>query len=174
MRSKYTPMVFSAMLITLSVILTRFLSINPMIGGTVVIRLGLGLLPILFAGVFLGPVYGAIVGGLADLIGALLFPIGPYFPGFTLSSALMGLIPGVCYIKRNTHWPMLLGTTTVSLAVGSVLLNTLWMQMIAGKGYWVYLLPRLVAAAIMIPAFTFMLYVLCKALRPVRFGMKER
>ena len=171
--SKVTMMVFGAMLTTLSIIFTRFLSINPMIGGTIVVRLGLGLLPVLFAGVFLGPWYGAAVGALADLIGALLFPIGPYFPGFTLSSALMGMIPGLCYIKRNDSLPMLMMTTGVSLTIGSIVLNTIWMYIISDKGFIVLLIPRLISAVIMIPAFALMLWALCKALKTRRLGVKS-
>ncbi len=38
---------------------------------------------------------------LADLIGATLFPAGPFFAGFTLSAFLTGLIYGLILYKRE-------------------------------------------------------------------------
>ena len=53
-----------------------------------------------FVGAYLyGPVAGAVVGGLGDFLGAILFPIGAYFPGFTLNCALTGVVMGLLLYK---------------------------------------------------------------------------
>jgi hypothetical protein len=36
--------------------------------------------------------------------GAILFPIGPYFPGFTLSAVLTGVVFGVFLFHRENKW----------------------------------------------------------------------
>ena len=81
-----------AMLTAISIILTRFLSIDILNKTT---RIGFGSTPIIFSGVFLGPVAGGIVGALSDLLGMFIAPSGPYHPGLTVSSALTGIIPGL-------------------------------------------------------------------------------
>ncbi|MDQ9826908.1 folate family ECF transporter S component, partial [Acinetobacter sp. 163] len=44
--------------------------------------------------ILFGPVAAGLQGGLSDLLGFLLKPTGPYFPGFTLSAALLGVVYG--------------------------------------------------------------------------------
>ncbi|MDI7250904.1 MAG: ECF transporter S component, partial [Bacillota bacterium] len=56
---------WGAMLIALSVVLTRVASIRIPVGGVEAIRIGFGALPILMAGVWGGPVFGFIVGAVA-------------------------------------------------------------------------------------------------------------
>ena len=42
-----------------------------------------------------GPVAAGMQGALSDLLGFILRPSGPYFQGFTLSAALLGVIYGL-------------------------------------------------------------------------------
>ena len=88
-----------ALLTAMQVVLSRFLSFN-----TLSLKIGFAFLPVAIGAAVLGPVGGAIVGGLGDFLGAVLFPIGPYFPGFTLTtllSAATGIIP---FMPSSTHF----------------------------------------------------------------------
>ncbi len=49
------------------------------------------------AGAFFGPLAGFLVGGLGDLIGFIIAPLGAWLPLVTLSSALIGFIPGIIF-----------------------------------------------------------------------------
>ena len=69
-----------SVLVAMDVVLTRFLSINAW--NT---RIGFGFVPMVIAAMMYGPLSAGIVAALADFIGAILFPTGPYFPGFTFS-----------------------------------------------------------------------------------------
>ena len=83
-------------LTAISIVLTRFVSVMiPLAGGLPTLRLGFGELPIIMSGLLFGPFVGGMVGLIADLIGAWAFPQGPFFPGFTLSSMLWGILPGI-------------------------------------------------------------------------------
>ncbi|NSW76464.1 MAG: folate family ECF transporter S component [Candidatus Atribacteria bacterium] len=95
MKNRSHEIVWSGMFIALSVVLTRFASIRIPIGGVESIRIGFGTLPIMVSGILLGPWVGGTVGALADIIGFAISPMGPYFPHFTLTSALYGLLPGL-------------------------------------------------------------------------------
>ncbi|MEW5934858.1 MAG: folate family ECF transporter S component, partial [Bacillota bacterium] len=60
---------WAAMLIALSVVLTRVASVRRPVGGVEAVRIGFGALPILMAGIWGGPVFGFLVGAVADLVG---------------------------------------------------------------------------------------------------------
>lgn len=83
----------TAIMITLSVVLSRFASIYIPLGGMPSLRLSLGNLPLILVSLICGPIWGMISGASADLIGALAFPVGAYFFGYTIDSALIGLFP---------------------------------------------------------------------------------
>lgn len=129
-----------AMLSAMQVVLSRFLSIQ-----TPVAKVGFGFVPVMFAGALYGAGGGALVGALSDLVGALLFPTGSYFPGYTLTAALSGavygwLLHGRCSAgepsgkRRSLHalarilLAYILTTLSVTLA-----LNTFWIAL--GRGY---------------------------------------
>ena len=76
-----------------------------------------------------GPLAGGITGALGDLIGALLFPVGAYFPGFTLSSFLDGVVYGWCFRRGIGKRQILLAVLVVQVAI-SLLLNTFWLTVL--------------------------------------------
>ena len=86
-----------SVLIAIEMILSRFLSISAWN-----IKIGFSFVPIAIAAIAYGPVEAGIVGGVGDLVGALLFPIGAYFPGFTLTAFLTGAVFGLFLHKRQT------------------------------------------------------------------------
>jgi ECF transporter S component (folate family) len=88
--------VLGGLLVAVSVVLTRFLSLMIPLGGAGAIRLGLGPVPIMLAGIFAGPFTGATVGLVADLVGFTINPMGgPFIPELTVVSALYGVIPAL-------------------------------------------------------------------------------
>jgi ECF transporter S component (folate family) len=127
----------------LNVVLSRFLSI-----ATPVVKIGFTFLPIAFAAGLYGPIGGMLVAGLGDFIGALLFPIGPYFPGYTLTAAILGLIFGLFLYRRCCFWKIVVAVVATQLLC-TLLLNTLWTAILYDKAFWAYLATRLVQSAIM-------------------------
>lgn len=93
---------------------------------------------------------GALVGGVADLLGATLFPIGAYFPGFTLTCVLQGTVYGLLLNKKQTPIRILLAVGIVQLVLG-LLLNTLWISILYGSSFGALLVTRVVQCLIMIP-----------------------
>lgn len=94
----------AGLLIAVTVILERFLSIFIPIAGLPALRFGFGGIPAVLMGIIYGPFWGGIVGVVSDLIGVTINTGGaPYFPGFTLSAFLRGFIPGLIFlvIKKN-------------------------------------------------------------------------
>ena len=108
----------TAMLIALYFVFDRFTAINLLSN-----QYKLSFIPLIIGAVFFGPICGIAVGGLGDLISALLMPTGAYFPGFTLVSALMGLIIGLLCYKKFTA-PRALLAVFLCQGVCSLILNT--------------------------------------------------
>ena len=118
-----------AMLIAIEVILSRFLSINAWN-----IKIGFGFVPVVIAAILYGPLAGGIVGALSDFIGAVLFPIGTYFPGFTLTSFLMGLVFGLFLYKKQC-WLQGLAAVGINQFILGLFLNTFWISVLYGSPY---------------------------------------
>jgi len=88
-----------AILVAMEIVLSRFLSISAW--NT---KIGFSFIPVAVAAMLYGPVAGGMVGALGDFVGAVLFPIGAYFPGFTLTNILVGLTCGLFLRHRKPVW----------------------------------------------------------------------
>lgn len=132
-------------LIASEIVLSRFASISAWN-----IKIGFGFVPLVIAAMLLGPVKAGVVGALSDFLGATLFPIGAYFPGFTFTALCTGIIYGVFLYKKETF-------LRISIAVGinqlifGLLLNTLWISVLYGSPYGALLMTRIIQCTILIP-----------------------
>lgn len=141
-------MVYIALFISVSIILTRILAFYPI----PTVRISFGDIPIMLAGIMFGPIAGAVTGALADISGTLLFPPptgAAYFPGFTLSKILVGVIPALIY--RNSKGSSITRVAVSVIAteiVCSLTLDTLWLSMLYKKGMLVLLPTRIVSRTI--------------------------
>lgn len=153
-------MVQVALLIAIEIVLTRFFSIS-----TTVVRIGFGFVPIAICGMMYGPIWAGVAGGVADVLGATLFPVAPYFPGFTISAVLTGLIFGLLLRREEKTWFRLSLAVALNCLGVSLCLNTLWLSMMFGTPFQVLLPTRILQAMIMIPIQLVLLQLLR---RPVR------
>ncbi|MCM8901019.1 folate family ECF transporter S component [Caldicoprobacter algeriensis] len=175
MESRIRKMAYTGLLTAISIILTRFFAGNVNILGVFALRLSFGEVPIMLSGILLGPVYGAACGALSDIIGYAISPVGgPYFPGFTLTAALTGLIPGLMarYYRNYWNWFFVIIIVTATAAV-SVLLNTLWLSLMHGKAYLALLLPRIIGKAILVPAYAIIIKMVIKHSQGVFYFIKQ-
>ncbi len=137
--------VYLGVLTALEIVLSRFLSLNAWN-----LKIGFSFVPVALAGMLFGPLGGGIVGALGDFLGAVLFPIGPYFPGFTLTAFLTGAVFGLFLHKERTALPVL-GAVAINQLLLSLLLNSLWISILYGSPYWPLLGTRVVQCAILAP-----------------------
>ena len=134
-----------ALLTAMQVVLSRFLSFN-----TLSLKIGFAFLPVAVGAAVFGPLGGAIVGGLGDFLGAVLFPIGPYFPGFTLTTALSGVVFGLA-IHRSRTPVRIVAAVLFHQLVLSFLLNTFWIHLLYGTPVPALMATRIWQCAGMIP-----------------------
>lgn len=142
---KFTTKTMTAMalLTALEIVLSRFLSFSAW--NT---KIGFAFVPVVLAAMLLGPVYAGIVAALADFLGAVLFPVGAYFPGFTLTAFLMGVCYGLFLLNKQSFL-RILGAVAVHQLLLSLLLNTLWISVLYGSPYTPLLISRLPQCAIL-------------------------
>ncbi len=93
-----------SLMTTLSIVLARILGLLIPIAGLPALKINFSGIPLILTGIFFGPAAGFMAGAVADIIGYMINPMGgAFFPGFTLTTALTGAIPGFLFkvFKRN-------------------------------------------------------------------------
>lgn len=167
--SKSKKTILSAFLVALFIVLARFASIQ-----TQWLVISTSFIPMMMAAIWLGPKYSTMVGILGDLIGALLFPFGTYFPGFTVSSAISGLIYGI-FLYQNPekeeikNWKFVLRLVLSSafvLGIVNIFLTSLWLHILYQKAYFAIISTRIVAQIVMFPIQIITIFGLEKGTRP--------
>ena len=137
--------IYLGVLTALEIVLNRFMSINAWN-----IKIGFNFVPIVIAAIMFGPIHAAIVAALGDFMGAILFPIGAYFPGFTLTAFITGAVFGLFLHKEQTLMRTVLSVCIVQLILG-LLLNSYWISVLYGSPYGPLLATRIIQCAIIGP-----------------------
>lgn len=172
MREKVRDITFTGILIAMSIILSRFASMRITIGGVEGIRIGFGMLPVILSGLLFGPVLGALTGALADIIGFVLSPMGPYFPHFTLTAALYGTIPGLVSLSPLRPKPRIFLAVAIPQVVVGCLLTPYFLHALFDMPWKALLVPRLISTPFNILFFTLLLLSLTRT--PVFATLSER
>jgi ECF transporter S component (folate family) len=170
--SKTKKLVLGSLLLAVLIVVERLLGVQ-----TPILRVSFAYVPITLSAVLLGPVWSALVAGLGDLIGALLFPKGLFFPGFTLSSFLTGLIYGLFVYNPRSDKGFLRGLIISNLLILVFIRNGLtsfWIALTTGNAYKVFVPARVISSLIMFPVQISTMYLLKKFLdKPIRRYLRE-
>lgn len=151
--SKNKKIILTAILLATLIILSRFLSIK-----TPILKISFAFIPTILCAMWLGPKWTVLLNVLADIIGATLFPTGAFFIGYTISTAISGLIYGLLLYKKedNSYTDKqflirLIISIILVTCISNIGLNTLWISITTGKAFIVLLGTRIVKELIMIP-----------------------
>ncbi len=135
------------------------------------IEIRFGSLPISIGGALFGPGVAAAIGALSDIGGYLVKPTGPFFPGFTISGLISGLIFGFFFYKKTLTWTRILAAEVVNTVVVNLLLNTYWLMTLYGTTtYMPLLISRLPKEIILTPVMTVIMVAVMKAME--QFGLR--
>ena len=165
--TKVKKTVLAALLLALLIVLSRFASIQ-----TQFLVINAGFVPIVMSAIWLGPKYSLVIAALGDFIGAILFPFGSYFPGFTISGAITGFIYGI-FLKRDFNKEInnkkfiicLIISTILVLVLDGIFLRALWLNILYGKAFFLIVSTRLISELIKIPVQIITIYILDKVTR---------
>ncbi len=141
-------MACAAILAGMSIVLGKYLAFNL----TPSIRISFENLPVIISGVFFGPIVGAAVGAVADILGCVMvgYTINPII---TAGAACIGLISGIIpliFKKKNTACVIL--SVSLSHLLGSVVIKTVGLSVfyslpLVETGLWRLLTYTAVGAA---------------------------
>lgn len=165
--SRNKKIILTAVLLAMQIVLSRLLSIKAPIS-----KASFAFVPTMLCAVWLGPKWTVLLNVLGDLIGATFFPIGPYFVGYTISTAVAGFIYGtILYKKEKDSYNDLqffirltISTVLVAVIVNAGLTN-LWLSITNGKAFIPIFISRLPKHIIMIPVHIIVIFALEKVLR---------
>ena len=140
-------LIIISMLMALTIVLERNFSIQ-----TLGIRIGFGFVPVACTAMLYGPVISGVSYALADFIGISLFPTGGgYFPGFTITALLTGVIYGLFLYNKKKNFL----NVTIAVSIICLLLNlgldTLWLYILYNDGVVAFIPGRITKALVMIP-----------------------
>ena len=156
---KVTTITTCAMFGALSVVLGYYsFKITPNL------KIGFGSIPNMLVDYLFGPVVGMMAGVCTDVLGYFAgnLSMGAYFPGYTLTAVVGGLIWGLwLYPRKITVWRAIGAKTCINLFC-NICLNTLWLTVTGGKAMSVLLVTRVPKNLILLPIEIVLVY----------FGMK--
>ncbi len=156
---KLRNVVFCGMMAAIAVVLGYVATIN--IGQY--IRIGFSGLPNQVVDCLFGPAVGAIFGAALDIIKWFIKPTGDFFPGFTISAALGGIIYGFAFYKKKISLARVFIAHLIVSVFVNVGLNSLWLKILYDQAIMVMLPGRILKNAIMLPIDTFITYAMLRA-----------
>lgn len=149
-RSDTKVLVLMGLFVALSIVLTRIA--KPI--DLPFVKVTFGFIATSLASCIIGPVLSGIIAAVSDVAGYFLFPSpsgGAFFPGFTFSAFITGLIYGVfLYKKPKSLIRIFLAVLSVSVLV-DLGLNTMWLSILYNKAWIAFFVGRALKTAIMLP-----------------------
>ena len=133
-------LILMALFASISIVLARFM----VIWLTNSARISFGNIPVMLAGLLLGPLAGGFTGAVADIVGATLFSGLGWYPPLTLPVILAGIIPAllkVFFLKEITilRVYIIVFVTNIIISMG---LTTWLLSGLYGTGFLQLLVVR--------------------------------
>ncbi|MBS7578123.1 MULTISPECIES: folate family ECF transporter S component [unclassified Enterococcus] len=142
-----------AVLVALGIILKRVLGID-----TQFMRIDGAFITHTAIGALFGPITSATAFGISDIIGFMLKPTGPYFPGFTLSAAITGVLYSLFYYRKElTLKRIIMANITITL-LDTLFLTPIWLTIMYQVPFWSLMPARLIKVLIAIPIQVIIVY----------------
>lgn len=162
--NKSKRILLCALFIASCVVLERILAIR-----TTIITIGFSFVPIILGAIILGPKYSTFIATISDIIGALLFPTGSYFFGFTITAFFTGLTYGLLLYRKEfkidkSFIIRLIISTIIVTGILNGVLNTIWIIIINQGASRIVVPIRIIKQLIMAPVKVFTMISLCKIL----------
>lgn len=146
-KNQLFKIILTGILVALNIILERFMPSYSVWNNNI----SFGFITVAFAACYLGIPYAVTVGGLGDLIGALIKPFGPYFVGYTLTNMLVGFILAISLYKKATVLRITIATL-INKITCSLVINTIFISVLYRGGldaFWVVFVSRIPFVALM-------------------------
>lgn len=152
-------MVFAALMSGISIVMNMFFRLD--IGMD--LRISFGFLAVAVGAYMCGPAVGMVIGGLSEILSYIIKPTGPFFPGFTVTAILTAMVFGIfLYQKKVSIVSCIVSKLTVNVILNAGL-NTIWLSILYGDGFFVMMPARLLKNLILLPIEVAILYFVIKS-----------
>lgn len=131
------------------------------------IKIGFSSIPNELVAYLFGPVVASIFGGAMDIVKYLIKPIGGFFPGFTVTAIVAGIINGCFLYKKKITIKRALLVNFIVILLCDMLLNTYWLSILYGKGFFVLFPMRALKNIIMWPIDSILMYSVIKIIEAI-------
>ncbi|MBQ9196805.1 MAG: folate family ECF transporter S component [Clostridia bacterium] len=134
------------------------------------LRIGVGFFVNAFGSMVYGPVVAIAGAAICDTLGALLFPSGPYFPLFLITEIAGSLVFALFFYRAEiTSLRVILSRFCIDFFVNIVLQTPIMMayyQIMLGRSYKVFHLPRIIKNLVMFPIESVLLILFLRLVMP--------
>ena len=158
------------MLLALDLVLNLFASIQI----TTSLRLSFSFIAAALMGMLYGPTLAGLACGIVDILQLFIKPTGPYFPGFTLSAVLTGILFGLFLYKNESSLPRIIISKTLINVLIHLLLNSVWITVLYGYAFWANLPGRVIKNLGMLPVEILILWVVLPAVKKILSSSGKR
>ena len=124
-------------------------------------------LPLSVIGSSLPPIISVPAGFIGDFVNWYCKPVGAYFPGYGLSSALTTIIYSVFLYKKETKIWRVAAARGVVLIFIDLILNMYWGSLVTGKSINIIFMPRIIKSIIEYPIDVYLIYIFTKLTRKI-------
>ena len=129
------------------------------------LEIGFDFLTVAATGYLYGPWVAGLSGFATDVLGYLLRPNGPYFPGFTLSAILLGVVYGLFYYRRPVSVRRIVCTKLCVMLLFNFFLTPLWLHLMYGQAFVILTQIRIVKNLIKFPVDVALAYLVLRLAR---------
>ena len=133
------------------------------------LRISFGFLTNAMVGMLYGPAPAMIAGAIGDIVGLMLNPTGAYFPGFTLTAILAGMVWGFCLYQEKLTFLRALFTRAIICIALNTFLNSFWMMIVYNQSLFRL---RAVKNMLLMPVEAILLVVVGNAVLKIRNQLK--
>lgn len=128
------------------------------------LQIGFSSLAAAVGSMYYGPLMAGVAGLVADNLKFFLLNSGdPYFPGFGINEFLTGFIYGMFFYKKEITWKRVGIARFLVVVIVNLILTSLWLNIMYGKGFLVYLSARIIKNIVAFPFDVIILYNLLQA-----------
>lgn len=114
-----------------------------------------------------GPFVGMLSGFASDILGYFVHPSGGFFPGYTVTAILSGLVYALFFYRaRITVVRIFFCKFCINLFI-NVGLGSLWSAILYGKGFYYYMAKSIVKNTLLLPLEVLLLVLFFQMLLPV-------
>ena len=131
-------------------------------------RIGFSGIPNQLVAYLFGPAVSCLFAGALDIIKYLIKPVGAFFPGFTVSALLGGVIYGMVPYKRPLSLKRVIAATALVTVFVNLLLNTYLLTVLEGRACGAHFPARIMKEAVLLPIDILLYYTIARVLGRAR------